>query len=417
MIDTPISDATFEGSIPFKILSEVQEREIKWLWYPYIPRSAVTLIIGDGGYGKSWMTCAVAADLSKGRALPGQDAMPPQRVLMLSAEDGMSEIVKPKMRTLDADMSRIAVFDEGFVLRPSIVEKVVEAMKQFDAAVVFLDPLVVYMGGQVDLHRANETRAVMSQLTAAAKDMDTAVVAVHHIRKQAGGNLQHRTLGSVDLVNSTRSVLLADISKGGQRYVAHVKHNWSEQGPTLAYTFDGKSFIWTGHYTGSIDDSQEVSLTKRGAAKAFLIANLKDGPISSPVLYERAASDGLNERTLARAKKGVAKSIQTATGWYWALDDDAKEKVAQETLDKVVNDDPNLLAGTGNYAGNTLVNGKISRSEPDPRAAEQLLREIGRGIHPVKAEPLPKPPPPRGDTLDPSVLAVARRRLAAKELQ
>ena len=33
--------------------SEIEPKEVKWLWYPYIPFGKVTLLQGDPGDGKS----------------------------------------------------------------------------------------------------------------------------------------------------------------------------------------------------------------------------------------------------------------------------------------------------------------------------------------------------------------------------
>ena len=42
-------------SVPLEIIkaSEIEPKEVKWLWYPYIPFGKVTLLQGDPGDGKS----------------------------------------------------------------------------------------------------------------------------------------------------------------------------------------------------------------------------------------------------------------------------------------------------------------------------------------------------------------------------
>lgn len=335
---TEISTKRPVNPFPFKWMTDVEETPIQWLWAPYIPRSGLTLLIGDGGFGKSTLTCSLAADLSRGRALPGQEAHPPMSILMLSGEDDFEHVIKHKLRLLDADMSRIAGFDEGFKLTPACVKRIIDTMRKVDATVVFLDPLVVYMGGDVDMHKANETRAVIKQLNEVAKETSTAIVIVHHVRKGGAVNLQHKAMGSADLVNSARSTLLVDISKSGQYYMAHVKSNWSKKGPTIAYNFDGESFHWQGEYIGEEADGHEISKTPRHKAKSFIIATLKDGEVPASEIVARAADEGINERTLMRAKKGVARSEQREHQWVWVLEegaipvDPALNLVASEAL-------------------------------------------------------------------------------------
>ena len=59
-------------SVPLEIIkaSEIEPKEVKWLWYPYIPFGKVTLLQGDPGDGKSKLMLSVAALLSKGKPLP-----------------------------------------------------------------------------------------------------------------------------------------------------------------------------------------------------------------------------------------------------------------------------------------------------------------------------------------------------------
>jgi hypothetical protein len=53
-------------SVPLEIIkaSEIEPKEVKWLWYPYIPFGKVTLLQGDPGDGKSKLMLSIAALLS-----------------------------------------------------------------------------------------------------------------------------------------------------------------------------------------------------------------------------------------------------------------------------------------------------------------------------------------------------------------
>ena len=59
-------------SVPLEVVkaSEIEPKEVKWLWYPYIPFGKVTLLQGDPGDGKSKLMLSIAALLSKGEPLP-----------------------------------------------------------------------------------------------------------------------------------------------------------------------------------------------------------------------------------------------------------------------------------------------------------------------------------------------------------
>ena len=48
----------------------IEPREIFWFWKPYLPRGMLSLLDGDPGCGKSYLTLALAAALSTGRPFP-----------------------------------------------------------------------------------------------------------------------------------------------------------------------------------------------------------------------------------------------------------------------------------------------------------------------------------------------------------
>ena len=52
----------------------IESKEVKWLWYPYIPFGKGTLLQGNPGDGKSKFMLSVAALLSKGEPLPFTEA-------------------------------------------------------------------------------------------------------------------------------------------------------------------------------------------------------------------------------------------------------------------------------------------------------------------------------------------------------
>lgn len=299
-------------------MSTVNPKPIRWLWKPYIPRGAATMIVGAGGFGKSWMTAAIAADLSAGRPLPGQDPLPPQKILMISAEDDLDYIMQPRLSSLGANLDNICVLNGAFTINDTKTERLIQSIHDFDAAIVFLDPLVVYMGENLDMYKANEVRSILNRLTQAARETDTAVVIVHHVRKAHADLSQNKAMGSADMANGVRSMLLTEVSEAGQYYMAHVKHNWSTEGKALAYHFNNDVFEWQGEY-----DSWGIAMANkpRSQAKAFLMTLLKDGAMGAVEIMARAKDEGFTEKTIQRAKHGICHSVVKERKWYWELDE------------------------------------------------------------------------------------------------
>lgn len=83
-------------TVPLEVVkaSEIEPKEVKWLWYPYIPFGKVTLLQGDPGDGKSKLMLSIAALLSKGEALPFTDEeVEPMTIIYQTMQRSMSSPV------------------------------------------------------------------------------------------------------------------------------------------------------------------------------------------------------------------------------------------------------------------------------------------------------------------------------------
>ncbi|MDD6938635.1 MAG: AAA family ATPase [Eubacteriales bacterium] len=90
----------YPNNIPTKLeiikASEIAPKEVRWLWYPYIPFGKVTLLQGDPGDGKSKLMLSLAALLSKGAPLPFADedeSGEPMTVIYQTTEDDADDTV------------------------------------------------------------------------------------------------------------------------------------------------------------------------------------------------------------------------------------------------------------------------------------------------------------------------------------
>lgn len=59
----------FQNSKSYTLYSNVEKKEIKWLWYPYIPYGKITLLQGEPGDEKSTEIYALTLSLCLGSAL------------------------------------------------------------------------------------------------------------------------------------------------------------------------------------------------------------------------------------------------------------------------------------------------------------------------------------------------------------
>ncbi len=301
----------------------------QWVWYPYIPASCATLLFGCGGIGKSYMAFEIAAALSAGRALPGQTDKETKvhKVLLMSAEDSPSAVIKPRLIKCGADLSRIFIPAEPFTLDEWGLEVVKKYMEASGATIVIIDPIVHYMGGKIDMNKMNEVRALTGALQQNAMASESAILILHHSRKGSEGQSYEKAAGSADFVNATRSVLYAKKTNDGTTVMEHVKTNYAIYGKTLAYFINENGFHWVGHYDEKLYTSS--GSTKKEFAVAFLNEALKGGPIPAKELMKTALTEGFTAATINRAKGGTAESIMRYVNserfWFWRLIGDRSE--------------------------------------------------------------------------------------------
>ena len=95
--------------------SDITPKEVRWLWYPYIPFGKVTLLQGDPGDGKSKLMLSLAALLSKGEPLPFADEeghTEPMTVIYQTTEDDADDTVVPRFNSAGGDGDRLIFIKE-----------------------------------------------------------------------------------------------------------------------------------------------------------------------------------------------------------------------------------------------------------------------------------------------------------------
>lgn len=158
--------------------------EVKWLWRPYIPRGKLTLSEGDPGIGKSWKALALATAVSNGRGLPGETRQrEPETVLLLTAEDGLADTIRPRLDALGADVERVHAIYGYAVLDDEGLAELERHISDVNPALVIIDPLVAYMGAGIDINKANQVRSITAKLATLAEKHGAAILAVRHLTK------------------------------------------------------------------------------------------------------------------------------------------------------------------------------------------------------------------------------------------
>lgn len=320
-------------------IADVQPKAVEWLWKPYIPLGKLTLFDGDPGVGKSWATCALVTAITRGFGLPGVPATEPRNVLMLSAEDGLDDTIRPRLEAMGADLKRVTARNKAMTFDAAGLQSVEAQVGKLNPALIIIDPLFAFVGGKKDIYRDNEARTVTTPLAEIAQTHACAIVAVRHLTKQqqkaiyAGG-------GSMAFIGAARSALLFghDANDANKCGFVHAKCNLAPKGDAMGYRIERTAdergrFEWTGKSdltaerilaTPNMGGNGEPAATVE--AKDFLREVLRGGGVSREEIDREAKGAGIADITLRRAKRALNIRVRRVSqgnngrgAWFWEL--------------------------------------------------------------------------------------------------
>ena len=319
-----------------KIISskDVEVREIKWLWPPFIPRGKVTILQGDPGEGKSTFMLTLAAYLTRGEPLPYTDYdKPPEPVTVLyqSTEDDYDDTIVPRFIKAGGIRDRLAFIDESESPLTFEDGRILDAIKQTGAKLLVLDPLASYIGN-CSLNASNEVRPKFNALINAARETDCSIVVVNHMNKMPGVKALYRTPGSIDVAGAVRSILLLarDPEEEDKRYLVQTKMNLASKGDTLEFRINDSGIEFTGVSEKTADEilrNQDFIAdigrpdTRLQEAKAVIEEMLAAGTaVPAEDCEAILAKNGIRRSTAQSAKRELGiVSIRMQNQWYWKL--------------------------------------------------------------------------------------------------
>lgn len=319
-------------------LADVTAVPITWLWPSRIARGKLTLIVGDPGLGKSWVTLDIAARVSSGAGWPDGGGVPIGDVVLLSAEDALDDTIRPRLDALRADVTRIhaltAIRDEEqrmpvLTRDLDVLEDVITATR---AKLVIIDPLSAYLG-DTDSHRDSDVRAVLAPVAAIAQRTGAAVVGVMHLSKGTQRPALYRAIGSIAFAAAARLVLAVapHPDDDTRRLLAPIKSNICIPAETLGYRLEeGSRLVWDAEPVRGIDTSALLGGENREAqedrsAADDVIAELleeESWPLDAKRALEAAKAHGIPERTMRLAAKRARIEIRRVGygphgRWVW----------------------------------------------------------------------------------------------------
>lgn len=315
--------------------------ELRWLWPGWIPMEMITIVAGDPGAGKSYLTLdlvhrwVVGGEWPDGRKIAGaglalyvdaenRPALFKQRVRPWGDERGRLYYMLPAenrmMINLDGEFDQDRLLDRVYQIRPEMV---------------ILDSY-----GYATLKEGKnkeDVQRLLSFLNRIAQDYRCAMLVVHHLRKpQAIVQLSlpempmsiHEVHGSGFITRTATSVIgikKMGASDAAARRVQVIKSNAAQAPEALGVTFSPWAVdqaVAVLHY-GDAPDGEGASGVEQCAE--WLLDLLEDGPVAVREIVEEGAEAGFGRRMVYRARERLGEDVvggkKRAKGNEWRLRD------------------------------------------------------------------------------------------------
>lgn len=244
-------------------LSDVKPDVLAWLWPGRIPLGKLTVIAGDPGLGKTFLTHDIAARVSNGSGWPDladqAESEAAGEVILLSAEDGLADTIRPRLDAAGADIRRIIALtavrsfdgvETAFNLSRDLQSLELVLRQCERPRLVVIDPISAYLS-RTDSHNNAEVRALLAPLAKLAEQHRVAVIAINHLNKGGGGGgagskAIYRSMGSLAFIAAARAGWLVARSTDDpdRRLLLVAKMNVAKEPSGLSYRIVDGRVAW-----------------------------------------------------------------------------------------------------------------------------------------------------------------------------
>jgi hypothetical protein len=319
--------------VPGQLLSEVEARQINWLWPGRIPLGKITILDGDPGMGKSLITVDLAARLSTGQPMPDGTLGQQGTVLLVAPEDDPYDTLKPRLEAAGGDPARVRllhtgesfdgnkmrIYDRPFSL-PRDFDALIKTIKSTGAILVILDPLTAIIGNNVNISHDQAIREIFTPLALLAERTSCAILIVRHLGKGSSSNPLHRGAGSIGIIAAARTglIIAPHPENHHQRILATTKNNLSKHASDLIYQVventQGQPHIhWLGESqfapSAVFNTGSPMSIARQNILRVLRESDSSLGPLK---IADRTGLDYAKVRKLLSSMSSERKIISRA---------------------------------------------------------------------------------------------------------
>lgn len=347
------------SAIMHRKASDIEVKDVNWLWPYRFARGKISIIAGNPGIGKSQITAYMAGNITNGRDWPDGTECDKRRVLILNAEDDPSDTIVPRLVAAGADLDLVHIIDS--VAHHDVNGK--RTVKQFDitkdidilgtllssisnVSAIFIDPITAYLGNTDD-HKNSQVRAALTPLSNLAEEHNVAIICVSHNNKNVSQEALMRIIGSVGFVAASRSafIVIKDEVDDSKRLFLPLKNNNGNDKTGLSFNIENiviengvetSRVAWLNEtVTKTADEVMQAHIgpedrSSLNEAEDFLRSTLSKCSMHATEIIELVKDELFSEKTLIRAKSNLgvkSKRIGFGKGSssYWHLPIDTQD--------------------------------------------------------------------------------------------
>jgi hypothetical protein len=310
-----------------------------------IPLGKMTLLAGDPGLGKSFVTLDIAARVTRGTGWPdGAPSGQPGTVILLSAEDDAADTIRPRLEAAGANLDKVHILDavrhvkpngetslDHFSLQTDITALQDAVVGLDDIRLVIIDPISAYLGS-TDSHVNAKVRGLLAPLITLSQTLRFSTTIVDHLSKSNKAAL-YRPNGSIGFTAAARAVWIfaKDPDDPAQRLMLPGKLNLAPEQTGLSYMLKESepgivAVAWGDAVTMTADSvlqpEADEERSERLEATDWLREQLSAGPVSAKQVKKDANAAGLSWIPVRRAQGllGIKPAKNGFEGgWSWRL--------------------------------------------------------------------------------------------------